>query len=218
MSDHSYEHTRPKMRSVKLQTNICISSSCNLTSEVICRHCSQQYCQLCFMCHRKNIIDDMQSISEQMSTNRHQGVTEVISFIDKQAKDAHDQAKKLVDDAIDRIVKASKNIYTYIENRRQAKLGRLDECLEKFDKDAELLNTKLKNEIFLPADTMLDLRRKYAYNMFDKYIPKMETKPSDLQRQTEVFFDDYRYYHELINLRQKMDISSSCINNCLFSS
>ncbi len=111
-----------KMRSVKLQTNICVSSSCNLTSEVICRHCSQQYCQLCFMCHRKNIIDDMQSISEQMSTNRHQGSVEVISFIDKQAKDAHEQAKKLVDDAIDRIVKASKNIYTYIENRRQAKV------------------------------------------------------------------------------------------------
>ena len=111
------------MRSVKSQTNLCTSPSCNLTSEVICRHCSQQYCQLCFMCHRKNILDDMQSISEQMSTNRHQGVSEVIAFIDKQAQDAHDQAKKLVDDAIDRIVKASRNIYTYIENRRQAKVG-----------------------------------------------------------------------------------------------
>jgi len=74
------------------------------------------------MCHRKNILDDMQSISEQMTINRRQGTTEVISFIDKQAKDAHDQAKKLVDDAIDRIIKASKNIYTYIENRRQAKV------------------------------------------------------------------------------------------------
>ena len=74
------------------------------------------------MSHRKNIIDDMQSISEQMTTNRRQGVNEVITFIDKQAKDAHDQAKKLVDDAIDRIVKASKNIYAYIENRRHAKV------------------------------------------------------------------------------------------------
>ena len=64
----------------------------------------------------------MSSISQQMSVNRHEGVLEVMSFIDKQAKDAHDQAKKLVDDAIDRIVKASKNIYTYIENRRQAKV------------------------------------------------------------------------------------------------
>ena len=38
------------------------------------------------MCHRKNILDDMQSISEQMTINRRQGTTEVISFIDKQAK------------------------------------------------------------------------------------------------------------------------------------
>jgi hypothetical protein len=207
---------RTKMRSVKLQTNICVSSSCNLTSEVICRHCSQQYCQLCFMCHRKNIIDDMQSISEQMSTNRHQGSVEVISFIDKQAKDAHEQAKKLVDDAIDRIVKASKNIYTYIENRRQAKLGRLDECLEKFDKDAELLNSKLKNEIFLPADMMLDLRRKYAYNMFDKLTPNMENKVTDLQRKNEIFFDDYRYYHELINLRQKWTFLQAALTTVYF--
>lgn len=74
------------------------------------------------MCHRKNILDDMNAISEQMTMNRHQGVSEVMAFIDKQAKDAHEQAKKLVDDAIDRIVKASKNIHTYIENRRQAKV------------------------------------------------------------------------------------------------
>lgn len=74
------------------------------------------------MCHRKNILDDMQSISEQMAINRRHSTAEVMSFIDKQAKDAHDQAKKLVDDAIDRILKASKNIYTYIENRRQAKV------------------------------------------------------------------------------------------------
>lgn len=155
------------------------------------------------MCHRKNILDDMQSISEQMTINRRQGTTEVISFIDKQAKDAHDQAKKLVDDAIDRIIKASKNIYTYIENRRQAKLARLDECLEKFDKDAELLNSKIKNEIFLSADMMLDLRRKYAYNMFDQITANVEHQPTDVQRQNEVFFNDYRFYNELINLRQK---------------
>jgi len=204
------------MRSVKFQTNLCISSSCHLTSEVICRHCSQQYCQLCFMCHRKNIFDDMQSISDQMSTNRRQGVSEVISFIDKQAKDAHDQAKKLVDDAIDRIVKASKNIYTYIENRRQAKLGRLDECLERFDKDAEVLNTKLKSQIFLPADMMLDLRRKYAYNMFDKMIPMLDNTPTEMQRQNEKFFDDYRYYHELINLRQKWTFLQAALTTVYF--
>lgn len=73
----------------------------------------------------------MQSISAQMKTNRQQGMMEVLSFIDKQAKDAHDQAKKLVDDAIERIVKASKNIYTYIENRRQAKV-KFEKCNHSF--------------------------------------------------------------------------------------
>lgn len=155
------------------------------------------------MCHRKNILDDMQSISAQMKTNRQQGMMEVLSFIDKQAKDAHDQAKKLVDDAIERIVKASKNIYTYIENRRQAKLVRLEECLEKFDKDAETLQSKLNEETFLPADIMIDLRKKYAYNMFDSLSQMIETNPTENQRLNEKFFDDYRFYHEMINLRQK---------------
>jgi hypothetical protein len=168
------------------------------------------------MCHRKNILDDMQSISEQMSTNRHQGVAEVISFIDKQAKDAHEQAKKLVDDAIDRIVKASKNIYTYIENRRQAKLGRLDECLEKFDKDADLLNSKLKEQIFLPADTMLDLRRKYAYNMFDEGTSMINDQATEFQRKNEKFFDDYRHYNELINLRQKWTFLQAALTTVYF--
>lgn len=168
------------------------------------------------MSHRKNIIDDMQSISEQMTTNRRQGVNEVITFIDKQAKDAHDQAKKLVDDAIDRIVKASKNIYTYIENRRQAKLGRLDECLEKFDKDAEMLNSKLVEQIFLLADVMLDMRRKYAYNMFDPLTSPMETPSTESQRKNEKFFDDYRYYHELINLRQRWTFLQAALTTVYF--
>jgi len=74
------------------------------------------------MCHRKSLINDMQSISKQMLLNRQQGISEVVSFIDKQTNDAHQQAKKLVNDAIDRILKASENISTYIENRRRAKV------------------------------------------------------------------------------------------------
>ncbi|CAF3032934.1 unnamed protein product [Rotaria sp. Silwood2] len=204
MSNNSDNNNpQPNMRSVKLQTNLCISPSCDLISEIICRHCSQKFCKLCFMCHRKNILDDMRSMYEQMIINRRIGTAEVMTFIDKQAKDAHEQAKKLIDDAIDRIVQASKNIYTYIENRRHAKLGRLDECLEQFDKDSVLLESKIKEEIFLPADIMLDLRHKYAYNMFDKIVPIMENKANEIQRKNEIFFDDYRHYKELINLRQK---------------
>jgi glutamyl-tRNA reductase len=74
------------------------------------------------MTHRKNLLDDMQSISEQMLFNRQEGISEVVSFINKQTKDAHEQAKKLIDDAIARILKASQNISVYIENRRQAKV------------------------------------------------------------------------------------------------
>lgn len=204
------------MRSVKLQTNFCVSSSCHSVSEVICRHCSQNYCQLCFLCHRKNILDDMQSISDQMKTNRHQGIAEVAAFIDKQSKDAHDQAKKLVDDAIDRIVKASKNIYAYIENRRLAKLGRLDECLEKFDKDFQILNSKLTEQTFLPADQMLDLRQKYAYNMFDSISVPVEAATTVQQAENEKFFNDYRFYHELINLRQKWTFFQAALTTVYF--
>jgi hypothetical protein len=64
----------------------------------------------------------MQFISEQMLSNREQGILEVVEFINKQTEDAHEQAKKLVNDAINRILKASENIFVYIENRRQAKV------------------------------------------------------------------------------------------------
>jgi len=92
----------------------------------------------------------------------------------------------------------------------------LDECLEKFDKDAEILSLKLKDQIFLPADAMLDLRRKYAYNMFDQIIPKMENQITDIQRKNETFFDDYRYYHELINLRQKWTFLQAALTTVYF--
>ena len=92
----------------------------------------------------------------------------------------------------------------------------MDECLEKFDKDAELLNSKLKDKIFLPADIMLDLRRKYAYNMFDKITSIMESKATDSQVKNEKFFEDYRYYHELINLRQKWTFLQAALTTVYF--
>ncbi len=95
-------------------------------------------------------------------------------------------------------------------------LGRLDECLEKFDKDADILNSKLKSQIFLPADVMLDLRRKYAYNMFDLMTPKTINQATDSQRKNEVFFDDYRYYNELINLRQKWTFLQAALTTVYF--
>ncbi|UJR25855.1 hypothetical protein I4U23_007205 [Adineta vaga] len=206
-------------RSIQSQTNLCVSSGCSLTSEVICRHCQDQYCYLCFMCHRKSLLDDMQSISEQMSSNRRQGISEVVSFINKQAKDAHDEAKKLIDDVIDRILKASQNINTYIENRRLAKLSRLEECLVKFDKDAEMLNSKLTRQIFLPADQTLELRRQYAYNMFDASSSSLiinKSECNERQDKNEEFFKDYRFYDELINLRQKWTFLQGALTTVYF--
>ncbi|CAF1106581.1 unnamed protein product [Adineta ricciae] len=208
----------PTKRSIQLQTNLCNASGCHLPSEVICRHCHEHYCYMCFMCHRKSLLDDMQTISEQMSLNRRQGILEVVSFINKQAKDAHDQAKKLIDDVIDRILKASQNINTYIENRRLAKLSRLEECLAKFDKDAEMLNSKLSRQIFLPASQTLELRRKYAYNMFDRspLTTTTKSKCDDHQHKNEEFFKDYRYYDELINLRQKWTFLQGALTTVYF--
>ncbi|CAF3745953.1 unnamed protein product [Rotaria magnacalcarata] len=44
---------------------------------------------------------------------------------------------------------------------------RVEESLENFDKAAAVFSSKLSRQILLPADTILNLRRKYAYNMFD---------------------------------------------------
>jgi len=201
-------------RSKQNQTDICVQPMCGCHSEVICRHCSQHFCYLCIMSHRKYILYDMSSIQEQMTKNRKQGVDEVVAFIEKQAKNAHQEAKQLVDDAIERILKASKNIYSYIENRRQAKMGRLTECLEKYDKDAQLLESKLKRNVFLEAAEIHELRKKYAYNMFDSAVvghnsdagllsSNQLTKRTAQQKENEKFFANYCYYDELINLRQK---------------
>ncbi len=96
-------------------------------------------------------------------------------------------------------------------------MGRLDECLEKFDKDAELLNLKLKDQVFLPADTMLDLRRKYAYNMFDtSSMMIIKSECNDIQYKNERFFENYRYYNELINLREKWTFLQGALTTVYF--
>ena len=63
---------------------------------------------------------------------------------------------------------------------------------------------------------MLDLRRKYAYNMFDQITPSMENPSTEIQRQNEKFFDDYRYYNELINLRQKWTFLQAALTTVYF--
>ncbi|CAF0866182.1 unnamed protein product [Didymodactylos carnosus] len=224
LSQSSTTSIQTKLRSVQIQTSICVESMCSQHSEVVCRHCNQHYCYLCFMSHRRHILNEMSLIHSQMVTNRSKGVEEVVKFINKQAQDAQDQAKQLVDDAINRIMTASKNIYQYIDNRRQAKLGRLNECLEKFDKDKKLLQEKLVREIFLSADILMDFRKKYAYNMFDHVVfermGKINEKPkaTNEQEQNEEFFSNYRFYDELINLRQKWTFFQAALTTVYFPS
>jgi hypothetical protein len=91
----------------------------------------------------------------------------------------------------------------------------LEESLEKFDQDANFLKSKLSRQIFLPANTISELRRKYAYNMFDTSSRKME-KGQDIQRKNERFFENYRYYYELINLRQKWTFLQAALTTVYF--
>ena len=92
----------------------------------------------------------------------------------------------------------------------------MDECLEKFDKDADYLNSQMKDEIFLSADAMLVYRRKYAYNMFDKMTPSLERQATELQIKNEKFFEDYRYYENLVNLREKWTFLQAALTTVYF--
>jgi len=83
------------------------------------------------MSHRKSLLNDMKSISEQMSSNRQQSVNEVAEFINRQACDAHEQATKLINDAVQRIKQRSETIFKYIEYRRQLKVRHIS--LSNFD-------------------------------------------------------------------------------------
>ena len=126
------------------QTDSCISATCNQKSDLQCRHCSEPFCQTCFIHHRRNLLVEMEAISEQMLINRRQGVAEVVQFINKQAVDANQQAQQLLNDTIDRIIRASENIHRYIENRRQAKvMNKIDRFVLNyfsFKSDIELKN------------------------------------------------------------------------------
>jgi hypothetical protein len=80
----------------------------------------------------------------------------------------------------------------------------------------EFLNSKISRQIFLPANTILELRRKYAYNMFDTSLTS--SKIPDRQRKNERFFDNYRYFNELINLREKWTFLQAALTTVYFPS
>ena len=84
-----------------------------------------------------------------------------------------------------------------------------------------MLNSKLSRQIFLPANQTLELRRKYAYNMFDRSpltttTTTTKSKCDDHQHKNEEFFKDYRYYDELINLRHKWTFLQGALTTVYF--
>ncbi|CAF0951126.1 unnamed protein product [Didymodactylos carnosus] len=206
-----------------MSSTVCTSPMCSIQSEIRCRHCDEVYCYLCFMSHRKNIFDEMMAIRKQMIEDRRQGVAEVTKFIDKQAQDAKEQAKALVDDALERLKKASENIYNYIDNRRQAKLARIEESLHIYDNEIKNIDEFLDHKRFLGASRMSVLRKLYGYNMFydnihdEKNSSKlMVPVVSQQQRENEKFFGNYRYYDELINLREKWPFLQRALTTVYF--
>ena len=68
----------------------------------------------------------------------------------------------------------------------------------------------MSRRIFLPARTLVELRAKYAYNMFDA------SSTVAIPRANERFFDSYRYYDELIQLRQKWTFLQAALTTIYF--
>jgi len=102
-----------------------------------------------------------------MELNRQQSQLEVRSFIERQRADARAKAEAMQRDIIRRINEANQNVLQYMDDRAQMKLSRLTDALNTFDQDATELKASLSSEQFLTAKRIIELRTKYASNMFD---------------------------------------------------
>jgi hypothetical protein len=163
------------------------------------------------------IIDKILFFSNiQMEMNRQQSQIEVRSFIERQRADARAKAEAMQRDIIRRINEANQNVLQYMDDRAQMKLSRLSDALNTFDTDASELKTSLSAEQFIPAKRIIELRTKYASNMFDDRLhhddheeEEADSNLATIQEQPEWekhFFangEKYRMYDELINLRAK---------------
>lgn len=204
-----------EQNSTNFQLNICRGEGCEQSGKFKCHHCSKSYCYLCFMCHRKYLIEQMKMLSEQMTVNRRQSIEEVVEFINRQAKDAQKEAEKLVNEAIERIRELGENIHEYVDARRLVKIRRVDECLETFLDDENLLNSNIEKNLCLPASTLLDFRRRYVSNMFDEILPLKTEIPKN---STEIFFDNYRLYKEMMQIRQRWNFFHAALTSVYFTS
>lgn len=161
-----------------------------------------------------------------MEMNRQQSQTEVRSFIDRQRTDARAKAEAMQRDIIKRINEANQNVLQYMDDRAQMKLSRLADALNTFDNDASELKSSLTSEQFLSAKRIIELRTKYASNMFDdRQISDDNAEESDspIHEQSEwekSFFgngEKYRMYDELINLRAKWPFLAPALTSIYYA-
>ena len=165
-----------------------------------------------------------------MEMNRQQSQIEVRSFIEKQRADARAKAEAMQRDIIRRINEANQNVLQYMDDRAQMKLSRLADALNTFDSDASELKSSLVAEQFLPAKRIIELRTKYASNLFDdrRNPHDHEEEEADDNRPTVIeqpeweksFFSNgekYRMYDELINLRAKWPFLAPALTSIYYA-
>jgi hypothetical protein len=117
-----------------------------------------------------------------------------------------------------------------MDDRAQMKLSRLTDALNTFDNDASELKNSLISEQFLSAKRIIELRTKYASNMFDdRQNPndhddeQIDTNLSNIEEQPEwekSFFSNgekYRMYDELINLRAKWPFLAPALTSIYYA-
>lgn len=166
-----------------------------------------------------------------MEMNRQKSQIEVRSFIDRQRVDARAKAEAMQRDIIRRINEANQNVLQYMDDRAQMKLSRLADALNMFDHDASELKNSLMAEQFLPAKRIIELRTKYASNMFDDRRQSEEHDDGEsqgnishtVQEQPDWernFFgngEKYRMYDELINLRAKWPFLAPALTSIYYA-
>lgn len=157
--------------------------------------------------------------------NRQQSQNEVRSFIERQRADARAKAEAIQREIIRRINEANENVLQYMDDRAQMKLSRLNDALNLFDRDASELKNSLNAEQFLPAKRIIELRTKYASNMFDDRIlsdreqetDQTSTEPADWEKSFFGDDDKYRMYDELINLRAKWPFLAPALTSIYYA-
>lgn len=189
---------------------------------------------MCVRVHKRYVLQEMNDIAKQMDMNRQQSQIEVRSFIERQRADARSIAEAMQRDIIRRINEANQNVLQYMDDRAQMKLSRLADALNTFDNDAVELKTSLSAEQFLPAKRIIDLRTKYASNMFDDRQQQQQQddgsaeetddpRAATIDEQAEwekSFFangDKYRMYDELINLRAKWPFLAPALTSIYYA-